>query len=80
MFSKDLEISKNDRLINYFLDTTIIIVLSTILQIIVGTLDLFLLSPVIVFGVYFFVIEITINRTVGKFATRTKVVKIETEV
>jgi uncharacterized RDD family membrane protein YckC len=69
-------VSKNDRLINYVIDSIAVGILQLSLVSLIYDLDYFLLT-ILPFFLYYFIMEVTLNRTLGKLVTKTKVVSVK---
>ncbi|PHR29545.1 MAG: hypothetical protein COA38_11340 [Fluviicola sp.] len=70
-------VSKNDRLINYIIDTVAISILATIFFQIPSRFTHSYFFPVLVFTAYYFILELSINQTLGKMVTKTKVISVK---
>jgi uncharacterized RDD family membrane protein YckC len=68
-----LGVSKNDRLVNYVIDSIAIAILSLIFSPLIEYSPLSLLP----FFLYYFIFEVTLNQTLGKMLTKTKVVRVK---
>ena len=72
-----MEVSKNDRLVNYSIDT---IVTSVLVLILVQIPVDFIQSagfPILLYFLYYFGMELAFNRTLGKLITHTQVISVK---
>lgn len=67
-------VSKNDRLVNYLVDTLVYAILLSIFHALPFGFKYYFFFPMLLFFLYYFGMELLLQRTVGKFVTKTKVV------
>ena len=67
-----MEISKNDRLVNYVIDSIAIGLLTYIVSLIESMYEIYWL-PFLIYFSYYFIFELTLNRTLGKLVSKTVV-------
>ena len=65
------EINKADRIVNLFIDSMIIGTVVAIVSPFLSNLFLIRFTPGIVLFLYYFILEATVGRTIGKMATGT---------